>query len=580
MGDDLRRMRANLLNRSNAAYGLVVLAMIGLGCFRICSTYSFFWQTWDEPFTIAAGMEWLDKGRYTYELFHPPLARVMSALGPYLSGLRSIDSLSMSVSEGRAWFEGSAILQSGGMYEQNLMMARLGILPFFIIASLLVAAWTNVCAGKAASLLATLLFTTLPPILAYSGLATLDMVSATTLTAALFSLTLWLNKPNLLHCVLAGICIGLAILSKLSALGFLLISATVFIILCRTLTPKNTAEMRSNSFSFKQRTRSAMLALLITALTIWAGYRFSLEPLVRQENRPYLAVDKIVGTKGQLHDATYSILEKVVVPAPDFLRGLNDLRGRLKDGHTAFLLGDIRTQGWWYFFPFLFLLKTPLAFILLSGIGYLFACKQGFNRGSTQILFPAVAVLGIFAVGMTSHINNGFRHMLSIYPLLSIVAGFGGYKLISLGRKARPFGLAVATALLAWQLVSSFQAHPNYLTYFNRLAGNHPETIVGGSDLDWGQDLKQLSLALKRRGITDITMNYFGSIGLDLNKFDFPKRKQLKPYQKETGWIAISTQYLQLGTSKPPYDQFAWLKKYQPVEKVGSSIWLYYIPNS
>ena len=61
---------------------LAVTFLIAAAIGRIALTYSVFNQTWDEPAHVAAGMEWLDRGRYTYEPLHPPLARVMVALGP------------------------------------------------------------------------------------------------------------------------------------------------------------------------------------------------------------------------------------------------------------------------------------------------------------------------------------------------------------------------------------------------------------------------------------------------------------------------------------------------------------------
>src|SRR5581483_1188134 len=80
------------------------IALVAIGTVRIVSTYNVFSYTFDEPAHIACGMEWLDKGVYTWEPQHPPLARVAAALGPYLMGMRSqntprVDIFSMT-SEG------------------------------------------------------------------------------------------------------------------------------------------------------------------------------------------------------------------------------------------------------------------------------------------------------------------------------------------------------------------------------------------------------------------------------------------------------------------------------------------------
>src|SRR5690349_3078112 len=69
----------------------IVLSLVLLGSLRIVSTYTVFNQTWDEPAHIACGMEWLQKGVYAWEPQHPPLARVATALLPYVIGLRETD---------------------------------------------------------------------------------------------------------------------------------------------------------------------------------------------------------------------------------------------------------------------------------------------------------------------------------------------------------------------------------------------------------------------------------------------------------------------------------------------------------
>ena len=44
---------------------------------RIVATYPVFNHTFDEPAHLATGMEWLDRGTYTWEPQHPPLARAI-----------------------------------------------------------------------------------------------------------------------------------------------------------------------------------------------------------------------------------------------------------------------------------------------------------------------------------------------------------------------------------------------------------------------------------------------------------------------------------------------------------------------
>ena len=72
-------------------------------------------------------------------------------------------------------------------------------------------------------------------------------------------------------------------------------------------------------------------------------------------------------------------------------------------------------------------------------------------------------------------------------------------------------GGLTAALLLLWHLAVSVRAHPDYLPYFNELAGEHPERILVDSDLDSGQDLKRLADTLQARRIPSVWLAYAGS---------------------------------------------------------------------
>jgi hypothetical protein len=186
-----------------------------------------------------------------------------------------------------------------------------------------------------------------------------------------------------------------------------------------------------------------------------------------------------------------------------------------------------------------------------------------------------VAALALLLVVLPSSINLGIRYILPIYPLLAIVAGFAAVSLWKVQYTAR-IGPLVVVLLLVWQTVSSARAHPDYLAYFNELAGRHPEKILVKNDLDWGQDLQRLVKALRDLGVEEVAICYAGSA--DLSRHGLPRWQHLVPEQRTSGWVAISLQCLKQGTWVPPYDQYAWLEAYEPVALVGRSIRLYDIP--
>ena len=229
-GDDTEHAR---VTRQRLLPRILVALCLLAGIARIVSTYPVFNQTWDEPAHVAAGMEWLDRGPYTYEPLHPPLARVMVALGPWLAGIRSAGHPDV-------WLEGNSILYAGHRYERNLALARLGVLPFFLLAGLVTYLWTARIAGPWSGVAAAALFTTLPPVLAHSGIATTDMAATATVAFAAYALTLWLERATWGLSLLLGAALALAVLSKLSALLFLP-AAALAILLCRRGEPASRA---------------------------------------------------------------------------------------------------------------------------------------------------------------------------------------------------------------------------------------------------------------------------------------------------------------------------------------------------
>jgi hypothetical protein len=558
-----------------AFVGAVFLILCGIGVARIISTYHVFSQTSDEPAHLATGIEWLEQGTYTLETLHPPLARVAVALGPYLSGLRL-------AGQGDVWQEGNGMLLTHGRYLHNLKLARLGTLPFFLVATLLVWYWARVRYGNGPALMATLLFTTSPVVLAHAGFATTDMAITAGFTGALIAYINLLERPTYLRSAILGVALGLAILCKFSALVFL--PACGLALLIWRFPGRNKKEEPQGTGRFQWR-RGLALAALAMCFIVWAGYRFSVGSLTSASQRSHPRLDRFLGSGRTLRKVAYAAAEFPAVPAPAFFRGLDRLRMKEGRGHTGYLLGQIRETGWWYFFPVALAVKTTLPLLVLIGMGIFYLGKSARRERNWIAAAPVVAALALLLVCMPSRINIGVRHILPIFPLFAIIAGVGACRFWNSAKlwrspKLKFAGFAVILTLLAWHLTSSIRAHPDYLAYFNELAGQHPERILIDSDLDWGQDLLRLSAILKTMHIQEVSIAYAGSAEMDLGQFGLPRFRVLAPHQPTTGWIAISLLRLKAGGLGFPRDAFTWLAAYKPVGVVGRSIWLFYVPDS
>jgi hypothetical protein len=488
--------------------------------------------TIDEPFHIACGMEWLAKGTYTYELLHPPLARVAMALGPYGKGLRPF-------SLPDAMDEGNAILYSAGNYRNNLAAARSGNLPFFALACCAVFLWARRWFSQAAAAWAVLLFVSLPPILGHAGLATLDMACAATVAMALYAFLRCLEDPTWRRLVLFGASLALAFLCKFSSfasLGACFFCALVYVVLRR----------RGDTLKVVPWNHLLKRALIVSGVTfvlLWAGYRFSFQPITAHGGPS--------------------------IPLAQIVRGIHQVEANNARGGDYYLLGKYSSTGWWYFFPVAVGVKTPIGFLILAGCG-IFAIL--FRPSTWQQRLTTIFPVAILLVCMNSDINYGVRHVLAIYPMLAVAGGYAMAEFFVLAKRKSRALLILPILLAIWVVVDSWMARPDYVAYFNEFAGTRPEKILAESDLDWGQDLYRLSQRLKELRVDHVSIRYFGSAPLE--KAGLPSYSILPDdASRGHGYVAVSVRYLTLEYAKN--GAFAWLRDRTPLERIGRSIYLY-----
>lgn len=559
-----RNIRAD---RNAGALALAVLLLSAVAVTRVVATYHIVNQTNDEPAHIATGMEWLEHGTYTMEPLHPPLARVAVALGPYLAGLRL-------GGQGDMWDEGNQIIFAQNRYFRNLSLARLGVLPFFLLATILVWYWARSRYGDGPALLGTLLFTSCPVVLAHAGVATTDMAIAATFMGALIAFINLLEKPTYFRFAVFSIALGFAILSKFSALVFIP-ACVAAVLLWRWLVLRGAdREQAAPPARFSWKIGLA-LGTAVVVTVVWAGYRFSVGPIIDAE-RPHPTFDHLVRPQGAFYNLANSAAQFRWIPAPAFFRGMGALGEKQATGHKGYLLGQIRETGWWYFFPVAIASKTTIPFLIFILIGSFYLGRSAWREKNWVLGTPVVAAAALLVACMPSQINIGVRHILPIYPLFGVIGGVGAYRLWN-SLRLKYVGMALAGILLVWHLTASFRCHPDYLAYFNEFAGHHPEKILIDSDLDWGQDLFRLASVLKQKHVDEVSIAYAGSA--DLSQSGLPPFHILHPYQPTAGWVAISLLRLKSGGRQFPNDSFAWLEAYNPVCLVGHSIRLYYVPN-
>ena len=201
-----------------------------------------------------------------------------------------------------------------------------------------------------------------------------------------------------------------------------------------------------------------------------------------------------------------SVLENIneagLLP-PAYLEGLSYTL-QSSELRSAFLCGRYSVEGWWWFFPFAFLIKTPVASLLLFFFsfvalalwrwlprGWMAAGSEAHPCPKLYDLSPLLILGGVYGLTcLTSHLDIGIRHLMPVYSVLFVLAGANVFWL--LGKK--PFFKIALAALLVGTMTESLAVWPNYLAFFNQFVGgprNGYQYLVDSS-LDWGQDLPGL----------------------------------------------------------------------------------------
>ena len=232
-------------------------------------------------------------------------------------------------------------------YGKALTLARLGILPFFLLACTVVWLWGRKLLGDWGALAPVFLFTNIPPVLAHAGLATMDMAIGAGICTALFTYTLWLEEGTLRRAIFFGIGLALAVLSKFSAVLLL----PVCIAAITLLHPSRAPEAQLGVDPRRLPPHLGRLPLLLRP------HDRARRPRRRRQG----------GIFAKIPTPLLHALETLPVPAPQLLDGLWQVHNHVDAGHTAYLLGRHSFHGWWYFFPVALAVKTPLAILLLAG---------------------------------------------------------------------------------------------------------------------------------------------------------------------------------------------------------------------
>ena len=529
--------------------------------------------TQDEIIHIPAGYYYLSDGAFELNNEHPPLAKILTALP--LVFIRPVTSSIPPAPEkldeqSHGMHDAGISLQfwnaNSERFKLILFCSRLGAIVITLILSLVIFLYARELFGLEAAALAIILFSLEPTVLAHGKIVHTDMAAALAYTFFFYVLWMYWHHPNARWTIFFGVVTGLALVTKFS----LIVVAPIFVI--ALLARSRVAGVNSsNSFhGFPEK----VLAVLICLFVINAAYFF----LHRHDPDVRYITSVMPGVLG----GTMRTLPTIFVSAfsallpRDYIVGLYRVLVHNQEGHPAYIMGRYGPQGWWYYFPAAFALKTTLPFLMLSVISLAWGLKNFVARVDWRFL----AVLGPLAIylglAMTSRINIGIRHLLPAFPFLFIAGGALLDKLIK--SRSRRAGIACASLLIALMTVEALSAWPSYLSYMNQLTWRQPHWYyLADSNLEWGQDVSDLAVYLRAHGITRIRGAMFcGTVTLP--NYGIQYVDLLSPQsggEAETEYIAIGANFLNGSLTPDNKDWFAAYRNRKSEAVFGNSIYLY-----
>ncbi|MCM8804569.1 MAG: glycosyltransferase family 39 protein [Candidatus Omnitrophica bacterium] len=497
--------------------------------------------TCDETVHITAGYYYVKKGDFFLNYEHPPFSKTLS--GIFISWIdifmpeEIYNGLRINEWElGKAFFYLNRDKVDKILFWSRFPMILLGILLGFFIYK-----WSKDLYGEFAGLFSLFIFTFCPNFLAHSCLVTTDVPFTLFFIMTLYFLFKFCETDNKKFLIFSGFSFGLSLSTKFT--GIILMPFILFILIFIEIKDNFREKMKLYRNDF------LIYLFLIPFLILLFSYGF------------FGFKNFIFGIKRIIFETT-------------------------ERGHMSYLNGKFSEKGWLYYFIFAFFYKTPIPLIILIFISIFLSLK--IDKKERFLITPAIIY---FIFSSLSKKQIGIRYILPFYALVYIFVGrlFIHHQKLKIKKEIK---ILILFFLITWFSFVSFKIHPHYIAYFNQIAGG-PQNgwkYLIDSNVDWGQDLKELKKYLQKEGNPELMLNYFGSIfpetyGLIYEPFLYPyfianipeKNYHFNSPFPEKEYLAISVNHLcglLIEFILNP-EIFDFLKKKEPKAKVGYSIYVY-----
>jgi 4-amino-4-deoxy-L-arabinose transferase-like glycosyltransferase len=529
--------------------------------------------TFDELFHLTGGYSYWLVGDFRIQPENGNLPQRWAAIPLLFCDTKFPETTGVMWRQSHMGYVGQEFFYKVGNDAQSMLFRSRAMMALFGVAlGALIFISARTLLGNAPAFVSLALFAFCPTMLANGPLITSDMAATLFFFASMLCVWRTLQKLNWRSLLTSALVMGCLFLSKFNAILIVPFGLVLIAIQLASSEPLQIT-FGGRSWLVTCRWRRAKLhavtivvhAMVVWTL-IWSFYNFRFDTFAQTSSNQNAGGQTVVMDQPQMpwtellnkHGAIQSFIgvakESHFLPEAflyGFAHTLNAAQYRL-----AFFNGEYSITGWRTFFPFCFLVKTPIPLLMLLALsaGWLFRTwRRAGNDWSSRR--PAVLhslystaplwvlFVGYWLIAITSHLNIGHRHILPTYPAIFVFAGASwnwmqrrqtkpgdeknvqmahGSETVSHNRwfanRRWPAFASLLMVCVAAFASESLWRWPNYLAYFNQLIGGpqHAYRHLVDSSLDWGQDLPALRDWLSELQVDGQTpsasyISYFGT---------------------------------------------------------------------
>jgi 4-amino-4-deoxy-L-arabinose transferase-like glycosyltransferase len=534
----------------------------------------------DEVAHIGAGLSYLQKLDLRLNEEHPPLAKILAALPlvarrthadySHISWTSSDSFISAYLAQ---WVFGEFVLTKWNDQVTVLAWARLPMLLLTLALGWVLYIYARRLGGNWGGLLCLSVYVSTPAFLAFGPLVQTDVAVTLFSLLALWTFAEMWQNPSRKNALLFGVCLACALLSKFTA-GILFFAIVAFAISTRwRAVPGQPSDKPGARVWRRHRWRATLQGILWAALIVYAVY------FIFSGHQSTDVLDRLG------HGSTFVPLRRLLMPPWLYLRGL--LLVLVSSSRATFILGHSYPHGVWFYFPVIFVLKSPLGFLGLLVLAIALALRKKRHDHANALVIPSeLAIhwralwvfLAVFtAFCLLSRLDISIRHftvplaliILLLAPLPRMIGNLRRYA----PARARLAG-ALAFLLAISCLFTAVRTYPYYFPFINSFSLGHPAySLVNDSNLDWNQSLPEVKRFVDRLALQRIELDEYGFTDPKVTVPQSEVWDCQTPTAADAGqWVVVSANMIRDGHN------CLWLMQYDHQSLAGGSMYAIQLP--